>query len=704
MTRAVVGIVERAATLTLVSLVVPMAAPAVSQAQTPGFAPVEFFDTGGAGSVALTSADFNLDGAVDVATANEDADTVSVLLNSGTGDLTLDNTYPVGEQPWEIVAADFDNDTFADLAVANATSSDVSVLLNNGDGTFAAETIHAVGFTPSGITAADVSGDGNLDLVTSELDDNGVSVLVGDGSGGFDAADFVGVGLEPSGVTSGDVTGDGLSDAVVVNFSSDTVSVLVSPFDPDIGNFSEIRDLEVGFAPSRVVLVDLDLNGALDIAVHTHSVSSTGPNSVSVMLNDGGGVFQPAVEYPADGVQVAGGIATGDFNDDGVGDIAVSGLDTDNVGVLLSDGQGGLGPAAIFDAGGDPAGIIAAALTGSQAPDLAAGYTDESHVGVFANLHVPPPPPPPPECAAGGEAASAVDWVRLGGPYGADPSVLTKCNVVFAVRPNGAPSYHERIGGQWSAAIPLDGLLVSRVAPAEALVGSQDPNFEVFGNGIDGAVWYRTLHSGWQSLGGALRSDPTAVIFNGQTYVFGVGLDDAVWYRTPQTGWASLGGVLVSDLGVTTDGTSLYVTGVGIDEAIWARRMTGSTWRAWESLGGRVITAPVTTNADGTGYLFAIGRDGAVWYQGVTGGTWSGWYGLGGIAESAPAAIAHDNGDIDVFVVGIDLAMYWHHWNGSRWSGWHDRGGGFTSNPVVTTTEVFGLGFDDFLYAGKIPA
>ena len=101
-------------------------------------------------------------------------------------------------------------------------------------------------------------------------------------------------------------------------------------------------------------------------------------------------------------------------------------------------------------------------------------------------------------------------------------------------------------------------------------------------------MWYRTRQTEWQSLGGALLSNPTAVTFDGVTYVFGVGLDDAVWYRTPHTGWASLGGVIVSDLGVTTDGSGLYVTGIGLDDAIWSLRMTGSTWHSWESLGGRV--------------------------------------------------------------------------------------------------------------------
>ena len=95
--------------------------------------------------------------------------------------------------------------------------------------------------------------------------------------------------------------------------------------------------------------------------------------------------------------------------------------------------------------------------------------------------------------------------------------------------------------------------------------------------------------SGWESLGGALLSDPTAVIFDGQTYVFGVGLDEAVWYRTALAGLAASAGGTGPDLGVTTDGTSLYVTGVGVDEAMWARRLTASTWHPWESLGGQMI-------------------------------------------------------------------------------------------------------------------
>src|SRR5205823_6379513 len=145
----------------------------------------------------------------------------------------------------------------------------------------------------------------------------------------------------------------------------DTVSVLVSPFDRLFGTFSDIHDVPVGFAPSRAVLVDLDNNGSLDVAVHANAVASDGSDTVSVLSNNGVGAFASAVDYPAVGVRVAAGITTGDFNDDGFADIAVSGGDSKNIGVMSGNGHGALGPASILGASGSVEGILAANITGA---------------------------------------------------------------------------------------------------------------------------------------------------------------------------------------------------------------------------------------------------------------------------------------------------------------------------------------------------
>jgi len=300
------------------------------------------------------------------------------------------------------------------------------------------------------------------------------------------------------------------------------------------------------------------------------------------------------------------------------------------------------------------------------------------------------------------ETAKAADWFPIGGPYGSDPMVLPKSNIVFAVGQTGDPYYHEGSNG-WGAS-QLGGQLDSVIAPAEALIGSQPSNFEIFGIGLDSAVWYRTRSSGWQSFGGAFISSPTAVIWNGVTYVFGIGLDEAIWYRSTTSEWFTLGGRITSDLAVTTDGTNLYVLGVGGDGSLWSQRLTGLSWSGWENLGGTLDSFPATTysSSANAGYVFAIGTDGGVWYRGVSGGVWSGWFGLGGQAESAPTAVAR-GATLDVFVVGTDLAMYAQRWTGSAWTGWRAEGGGFDSNPAASLTHEFGLGLDGRLYVAPIP-
>ena len=50
--------------------------------------------------------------------------------------LTLSGAYPVGDGPRDFVTADFNNDGRLDLATANTEGSSVSVLLGDGDGTF----------------------------------------------------------------------------------------------------------------------------------------------------------------------------------------------------------------------------------------------------------------------------------------------------------------------------------------------------------------------------------------------------------------------------------------------------------------------------------------------------------------------------------------------------------------------------------------
>lgn len=137
-------------------------------------------------------------------------------------------SYPVGANPQAVVTGDFNGDGQLDLAVANTNDSSVSVLLGKANGTFqpaqrfSAGTGHINGDAPGPVSLAvgDFNDDGKLDLVTinSSYD---LSILLSNGDGTFQPTTTFASGIMPAvygaapSVAVGDLNGDGKLDLVV---------------------------------------------------------------------------------------------------------------------------------------------------------------------------------------------------------------------------------------------------------------------------------------------------------------------------------------------------------------------------------------------------------------------------------------------------------------------------------------------------------
>lgn len=202
-----------------------------------------------------------------------------------------------------VVVGDFNGDGRLDLAVANSGSGDVSILLGRGDGTFQSPVHYAAGQGPdSQVAVGDFNGDGELDLVVSNSGSNNVSVLLGNGDGSFRATTSYDVGRNPSSVAVADVNGDGKLDLVVSNqncshsggpCAQGTVSVLLGNGD---GTFQPHKDFAAGRVPNWVAVGDFNGDGKLDLAV-VNGQGNGGPSTVSILLGNGDGTFQvpPAI-------------------------------------------------------------------------------------------------------------------------------------------------------------------------------------------------------------------------------------------------------------------------------------------------------------------------------------------------------------------------------------------------------------------------
>ena len=276
---------------------------------------------------------------------------------------------PVGNQPEAIVAGDFTGNGRTDLAVVNGGDNTVSVLLGNGDGTFQPQVTYAVGTGPFSILAGDFTGNGILDLAVANLNSNSVSVLLGNGDGTFQPQVTYAVVSGPDSIVAGDFNGDGHLDLAVANvnpYGPGTVSVLLGNGD---GTFQPQVTYAVGLFPVAIVAGDFTGNGHLDLAVANWNPDGT----VSVLLGNGDGTFAPQVSYAVG--SGPGAIVAGDFTGDGHLDLAVSGSDPSTaageVSVLLGNGDGTFQPQVTYAVGGEPDAIVAGDFTGDGRLDLA---------------------------------------------------------------------------------------------------------------------------------------------------------------------------------------------------------------------------------------------------------------------------------------------------------------------------------------------
>jgi hypothetical protein len=237
-----------------------------------------------------------------------------------------------GVDPFSPVVADLNNDGKLDIVnLNNSSNSEISVLLGNGDGTFQQPVDYsAPGLTTFGnpLLIGDFNSDGNLDLIVAE-NSGGFYLLLGNGDGTFQPAQ----------------------------------SFPLSP--PDTG---------------AIAAGDFNGDGNLDLAF-----AVTYPTAqVAIVLGNGNGTFQNPITYTT-GSQGGLGLGTGDFNNDGKLDLAMTVENDNDVAVLLGNGDGTFQSPSHYSTGLGPDVLVVADINGDGNLDLAT-QDSNGHVSAVSVL------------------------------------------------------------------------------------------------------------------------------------------------------------------------------------------------------------------------------------------------------------------------------------------------------------------------------
>lgn len=291
----------------------------------------------------IAVADLNGDGILDMASVVSSVNEVHVKLGVGNGAFETYGAHATGTSPQAVAVADLNGDQTQDIVVTNGNDDTVSVLFNSGAGVFAAKVDYATGTNPRDLFLGDVNGDGFKDIVVGNYASNNISVLLGNGTGAFATKiDTTVSGLKPRSMAAADFTGDGVLDLAVTNNYPSLYPRLWILRGSGNGTFAYFSDYPLidqfydSYGQSWVVAGDFNDDGLPDVAIATDTSSA---GDTRVLFNQGGGVFGNLYHVFSQGLPSS--ITAGDLNGDGKLDVAWT---TDDRGfgvyVLLNAGAG----------------------------------------------------------------------------------------------------------------------------------------------------------------------------------------------------------------------------------------------------------------------------------------------------------------------------------------------------------------------------
>ena len=321
-------------------------------------------------------ADFNGDSRADLAVTGSTSNAVTISLGLGFASSPASVSPDLTSRTSGIAAGDVNGDGRLDLAVSS-TFFGANVALAGEDGSFVESAEFNVGGV-SGLAFADLDQDSNLDLALTETVLDSVRVYSGAGDGSFAAPASYPVGQDPQMLGFADLNGDNRLDLVTANQASNDISVLLA--NPS-GGFQPAQGYSAGVGPRSLVLADLDEDGDLDVLT-----ANRFSEDLTLLRGNGQGGFTPPENFGFLLDTDPWGVTVGDFDRDGIPDLATANNESDDVAIRLGLGGGTFGSPQFFPAGAQPTAIRTNDLNQDGLLDLAVANEASDDVSLLLGV------------------------------------------------------------------------------------------------------------------------------------------------------------------------------------------------------------------------------------------------------------------------------------------------------------------------------
>lgn len=315
----------------------------------------------------VTIADLNKDGIPDLVFGGDAPQAlICVLLGNGNGTFQspiVTQFTPAGDVYANITSvigvADFNGDGAVDLAAADVMNNAVYVLLGNNTGSFTLKSTLFNGGGPAKVLTYDLNGDGHPDIIAQGVFGAEATVYLGIGDGTFQFGVSYSGPQHISAMFLQDMDGDGHPDLVVTDFTG-AIDILHGNADGTFASTSSGGSSVSGPAANLVAVFDFNSDGILDFA-------TAGSNGISILLGKGSLTYGPPVPYSGSATPISAVIA--DFNGDGHEDFAE--IAPGGIALILGAPGGTLESADLYDLGAPLSGVVIADFNGDGVPDIA---------------------------------------------------------------------------------------------------------------------------------------------------------------------------------------------------------------------------------------------------------------------------------------------------------------------------------------------